>query len=210
VQAVRRGLRLPVVRLRALGLVLGREEHRQDVEPGDAVDQGVVGLGQDREPPVPEPLDQPHLPQRLLTVQVRGEDARGERLQLVLGARLRQRGRADVETQVEVLVVDPLRPALAEGHVRQFLAVARHHREPRLHVIDELVVRGRVALEDHHGPDVHGLVGVLQVEERSVQRGQSGGGHSSYLSCGSGAKSVLMAYPGDGRLVWDPWLPRRS
>ena len=40
------------------------EQHGHDVDPGDPVDERVVGLGQQREAVVGEPLDQPQLPQR--------------------------------------------------------------------------------------------------------------------------------------------------
>ena len=53
------------------------------------------------------------------------------RLSCVVAARLRQRGVADVEVDVEMRVVDPHRPALSQRHERQTLAVAGHQVQPR-------------------------------------------------------------------------------
>ena len=100
--------------------------------------------------PALEALDQPHLPQRLVAVERLRETRAARRFSSRSPPGRGQRGRAHVEADVEVLVVGPLRPALAERHVRQPLPVARHHRQARLDVLDEVVVGRRVALEDHH------------------------------------------------------------
>ena len=60
--------------------------------PGDAVDEGVVALADDREAVVVEALDQPQLPERLAAVELLGEDPRGQVPQLLLGARRPERG----------------------------------------------------------------------------------------------------------------------
>ena len=110
----------------------------------------------------------------LCAVQALREQPPGEPLQRGVVGRLRQRGVADVVVGVEVRVVGPHRPALAERDVGEPLAVARHEVQARLDVLDELRVRRRRALEDHHRRDVHvrGRV-VLEVQERRVQRGQA-------------------------------------
>src|SRR5436190_2566369 len=93
---------------------LGRcvEQHGDDVHARDPVDERVMGLGQDGEAATLEPLDQPQLPERLVPVERLGEDTPRERLELVLGAGGGEGRRAHVVAQVEVRVVDPLRPAL--------------------------------------------------------------------------------------------------
>ena len=73
----------------------------REVDAGDAVDQRMVGLGDQREAVALEALDQPHLPQRLRAVEALGEDPRGQAQELVLGAGLGQRGVADVVLEVE-------------------------------------------------------------------------------------------------------------
>ena len=120
-------------------------------------------------------------------------------------AGLRQRGVADVVARVEVRVVGPHRPALPERHVREALAVARHEVQAADDVVDELLRRRRLALEDHHRRDVHvrGRV-VLQVQERRVERRQAVGvGHR--LDCrgfggarqcrGPGARDQVESQP---------------
>ncbi len=70
------------------GYRLEVEEHGPDVDPGDPVDGGVMGLGQQGEAVALQPLHQPHLPERLGAVELLREDARGEPFQLCLPARL--------------------------------------------------------------------------------------------------------------------------
>ena len=162
----------------------GVEQDGRDVHAGDPVDERVVGLGDQREAPARHALHEPDLPQRLGAVQALGEEPTGELLQRRLIRRPRQRGVADVVARVEVRVVGPHRPALAERDVGQPLAVARHQVQPAEHVIDQLLRRRRLALEDHHRRDVHvrGRV-VLEMQERRVQRGQAVGvGHCSIVA----------------------------
>ena len=163
------------------GLGRGVEQHRHDVHAGDAVDERVVGLRQHREAVALEPVDQPDLPERLVAVELLGEDASGEVLELLLRARSRQRGGAHVVAQVQVGVVDPPRPALAERHERQALAVARHQPEAALDGLEQLVVGRRRPFEDHHAGHVHVGGAVLQMEERRVEPCQSIRGHGPRL-----------------------------
>ena len=65
--------------------------------------------------PPSTPLDQPDLPDRLAAVQALREDPRRERSQLLLAARGREGGVADVVVEVQVGVVDPDGAALARG-----------------------------------------------------------------------------------------------
>ena len=99
--------------------------------PAIAVDQRVVGLGDQREAAALEPLDEPRLPQRLRAVQPLRVDARGQRAQLLLRARLRQRRVAHVVLEVEARVVDPDRPAGLQRRERELVPVARHEVQPR-------------------------------------------------------------------------------
>jgi hypothetical protein len=146
------------------------EQHRHQVHAGDAVHERVVVLGDQREAPALEALHEPGLPQRLGAVERLGVDAGGERPQLVLGARLGERGVADVELEVEARVVHPQRPAALQGRERELLAVARDEVQPRADVVDERLEGRRRAFEDEHGPDVHVRGGALLREERRVHR----------------------------------------
>jgi hypothetical protein len=102
-----------------------------------------------------EPFDEPDLPQRFRAVELLREHAAGEVLQLLLAAGRRQRCGAHVVPEVEVGVVDPDRPPLAERHEAQLLAEARHQREPSLDVPEQLVIRRGLAREDRHAGNVH-------------------------------------------------------
>jgi hypothetical protein len=116
----------------------------------------VVGLRQHGEAVAAvEALDNPHLPERLVPVEALAEDAAREAPELLLGARLGEGRVADVVAQVEVRVVDPARPALAERDERELLAVARHEVQARPDPLDHLVDVRRLAVERHDGSHVH-------------------------------------------------------
>jgi hypothetical protein len=70
-----------------------------------------------------------------------------------------------VIAKVQVRVVDPLRAALPERDVGELLPVARHQMQALLDVLDELVVVGRAATEQHCSGDVHVRRAVLEVKE---------------------------------------------
>ena len=84
-----------------------------------------------------------------------------------------QRGVAHVVARVEVRVVDPHRAPLAERHVRELLAVARHEMQARLDRVDELLVAGRLSLEDQHRRHVHVRAAALEVQEAGIEGGQA-------------------------------------
>ena len=70
-------------------------------------------------------------------------------------------------------VVDPHRPALLIGHEDELLPVARDLVQPGVDRVDEVVIGGRVALEDEDPGDVHVGAVVLQVQECGIERGQA-------------------------------------
>ncbi len=130
----------------------------------------MVGLRDDGEAIAAQPLDEPELPERLVAVEPLREDAAGERLERLLVSGLGQRGVADVVVGVEVRVVHPHGPSLAEGNEREPLAIARDEMQPALHVLGEFAQRGRWAGEDHDGRNVHMRRPVgLEVQERRVE-----------------------------------------
>ncbi len=83
------------------------EQDADDVDSGDAVDERVVRLRDDREAVSSKPLHDPQLPQRLVAVEALREHPAGQVSQLLLAAGHRQRGHAHVVAEVEVGVVDP-------------------------------------------------------------------------------------------------------
>ena len=170
----RRRPRHPVaIRLDRLRHRLHVEEDRGDVDAGDAVDEGVVGLGDQREAVLLEALDQPELPERLRAVERLREEASRDVAQLLLRARRRQRRVADVVGEVEVGVVDPEGPAGLDRREGQLLAEARHQVQAAATCVEEVLVVGRRALEDQDRPHVHVRARGLVREERGVDRAQS-------------------------------------
>ena len=144
------------------------EQHGHQIDAGGSVHQRVVRLGDQREAAALEPLHEPRLPQRLGAVQTLGVDARGQRPQLLLRARLRQRRVAHVVLEVEVAIVDPDRPAGLQRRERELMAVARDEVQPRPDLGEEVVVGRSGAFEDQHRSDVHVAVGPLLRQERGV------------------------------------------
>jgi hypothetical protein len=143
-----------------------------DLERRDAVDHGLVGLGDDRGLVLLQALDQVDLPQRAGVVERARHQARDQVVQLRLVARFGQGAPANVVGDVEVGVVDPHGACDASGDVHDLLPVARHEAEALLDEVDELVVvEARLGPSEHRHPaDVHRRLGVLQVQERGVQR----------------------------------------
>src|SRR5204862_2643368 len=117
-------------------------------------------------------VDEPHLPQGLGAVEALREDPRGEDPQLLLGAGWRQRRVANVVIHVELRVVDPHWPTLAEGDEAELLAEPGDEVQPRRDVVAKLVVTGRRALEQRRRGDVHLGRSLLHVEERGVEPGK--------------------------------------
>ena len=160
-----------------LGLGLQVEEHREELGPGHPVHGGVVHLGDEADPVVGQPLDDPHLPQRLRPVELVAGDVPGQVGQLAQPARAGDRGQPHVVVDVEVGVVDPDRVAQPEGHLDQ---PAPEHRCPGdaggdglLHPL-EGVAPGNGGRVQHHG---HGHLHVegrgLEVEEAGIEPAES-------------------------------------
>ena len=83
------------------------DEDVADVDRADAVDEAVVGLGDDGEAVLGEALDEVDLPQRAGAVERARLDAGDELLELLVGAGTRQGAAPHVVAHVEVPVVDP-------------------------------------------------------------------------------------------------------
>ena len=136
----------------------------------------MVGFRDDREASLTEPLNDPHLPERLAAVEFLRHQASDQALELPLVAGARQMGVTHVVGEIEAPVVDPHRLAERRGRL-EALAVAREAVETRLHqapdVLDvdsTLRRRERSALEDRGGADMHVAVAVLDLEEAVVER----------------------------------------
>ena len=101
----------------------------EQIEGRDAVGDGVMCLGEHREPVAVHTLDEPHLQQRLPAVELLRHDACSERFQLLVVSGVRDGRVPDVVAQVEVRVVRPHRAA-DERHPCEPLAMARHEVQP--------------------------------------------------------------------------------
>ena len=129
-----------------------------------------MNLGEQRPPALPEPLDHPDLPQRLVAIQVLGEDPGRGPAQLVVVARGRERGVPQVVGEVEVRVLHPYRATQPERHEADLLPIAGYERKlARDHVLESLK-RGRGTFEDADTADVHRVRRSLDVQERRVHR----------------------------------------
>ena len=166
----RDGLRPPVVVHRLARLGVDVEDHLAEVDGGDAVDQHLVGLGEDREPALLQPLDQVDLPERAVPVELARHDPGGQLAELVHRPRARQRRAAYVVGQVEVVVVHPHRAGQPAGDGADPLAVARHERDAVGDQPDQAVVVEPVGrrLEDLEGRVVHGRARRLGDQEGHV------------------------------------------
>jgi hypothetical protein len=141
------------------------EKHRRDVHARHAVDQRVVGLGDQGEAVVLEALHEPDLPERLRPVEPLREDTADELAQLRIGPGPGEGGMADVVVEVEARIVDPERPAHLEARVGEPLSVTRHEPEARRDVGAQLLPRWGRSFEHDDGSHVHVRGPLLLVQE---------------------------------------------
>jgi hypothetical protein len=153
--------------------------HRgHQVDARHSIDHAVVHLGDHREAVVLEPVDEPHLPERAVTIELLRHDATGQPLEAPDVAGHGQARMAHVIVEVEPGVVDPHRMR-EERHPRELLAKPRvplqrafRHRADALDV-DAAVLRAQgLRVEDADRADVHVDVGVLEGEKSGVQSRQ--------------------------------------
>ena len=138
--------------------LLGRvEQDGADVDRGDAVDQRVVHLGQERDAlAAGHALDDPELPQRARAIQAPRELLSDQLAQLLGAARRRQRGTAHVPAEVELVVVDPDRVGHTRRRRLQALAVARDEVQALADTLeDPRMLEPGPRLEHEHPADAH-------------------------------------------------------
>jgi hypothetical protein len=171
--AGRRPLRLPGL-FGANDLVFGLdvEEEHADVGRRDSVRHRVVGLVDDPEAVVLEPVGQPQLPERLGSVQRRRQVGPDQLVELRVGPGGGQSDVPDVPGDVEVGVIHPHRRPQMEGRNGEPLAQPREQVQAAADVGDEVLVAGRAALADHDRPDRHVAVRFLVGQEGRVERRQ--------------------------------------
>ncbi len=139
----------------------GRWRHVQEQggehTTGAAVEQAVVELHQHADATVDEPVQIPHLPQRVPTIELSAHDRRHGRGRLTRTARSPDRGAVDVSAQVEGEIVDPHCAIETERDLLQLPGELRHQRQPPCDAAIERVEpeRGRSArIHDRQTTDV--------------------------------------------------------
>ena len=163
--------------------------------PGRTVDRGVVHLREDGELVVLEAFDDVGLPQRLVAVERSTDGAGDHRVELGRPARRRHGDVADMEVEVEVGVIGPVRMVETERHLDQATAQRDVVVDGSLHAGAVLVVRveRRVVgpIEDEDAAHVTETATGLQVEETGVESGElreCHGGLSTVGTEGSGSR----------------------
>ncbi len=139
------------------------EHDGHQVGGGDTVDHAVMDLREQRPALALQALDRPQLPQRLVAVEVLGEDAGGHLAQLLLASGLGDGGVAQVVVEAEVRIVDPHGRPDGERNGADLLAVAGHEAELAGDHRAELIERRWRPLEDADAADVHRRGVVLHV-----------------------------------------------
>ena len=123
-----------------------------------------------------QPLDQVHLPQRAVQVELVAVQARDEDSQLALAARMRQRGVAHVVLEIDIVNFAHQGNARSEqGTLDQFQVPGRRDRVRLAHALQLLpqVVGRRVIgqRELEQAAHVHGRVARLQREPCGIEWG---------------------------------------
>ena len=102
---------------------LGVEHDREEIGPRHAVDHAVVHFRHERPVAAVETVDHPHLPQRLVPVELLRHHSADEIAELTIAPGRRERAVPEVVAEVEVRIVDPQRPAELQRHEPHLLAV---------------------------------------------------------------------------------------
>ena len=166
----------PIIRRNIPAIRIGVQQDREDLGAGHSVDGGVVQLGEGRHPAILETLDQIQLPERAGTIQRSCVDPRHQLRQLSAIARRWHGDVTDVEIEIELGVLDPVRVIEAEGNGHEFAAKRREQVDPagdeRSERLEVESIRGRGRVQDDHAGDVTVLGRRLEVEEAGVESGE--------------------------------------
>jgi hypothetical protein len=162
---------------------LPRRRHRfqivdlpQHLRTGDAVDDAVVHLGEDRHAPAFESFEKTELPERSVASQGLACVVADEFFELLLAARLGQRGADDVAGELDACV-DPRRMVEAERELDETATKAwKRDQAPHelgAHRIEIVAARNRRWIDDGHADPMHVLGRRFHVQESGVHAGQS-------------------------------------
>ena len=192
----------PVRGLRWIGHQV--EQDAEELRPGHAVDRGVVHLGDECDLAVFERLDDPHLPQGPVTVQLPAGDIGRKVGELAHPPRRGQSGPPQVVVDIELGVIHPEGMPQPQGHLHQPALKDGHQGDPvDDHLADAakgVAVGNGGGVEDRHHGHVHVKGGRLHVEETRIEPRQSFRTHR--LSLVTGASSH---FGGNRPPVTSPW-----
>jgi hypothetical protein len=144
-------------------------EHHGEIHAGDAVDHGVVHLPDHRGIAVGAAVDHDQLPERMLAVEHPRERPAADLREHTVVTRRRQRHLRHVIADVEGRVVLPGRMRHREEREHHLLAVPGQQVQTVFQGPHQRAER-EAALVDHGPAHVHGLSGLLRVEEGGVDR----------------------------------------
>ena len=151
------------------------EQDLAEAGAGDAVDDRVVHLGQRRDAAALDALDEPELPERSGAVELVGHQPADQLVELLAATRRGHTDPAQVEVDVELVVLDEPGPVQAERTADDPPPQLRHLRQPlddQLAHPVEAEVRGLGGVADSNGSDVHVPARRLGVPERRVDARQ--------------------------------------
>src|SRR5690242_13964887 len=131
----------------------------------------MMNAGDHRHPFAFQPVDQIDVPERLVAIHQRREEATRQLNQLRLRAGRVELYAKDVMLDVEVRIKLPRRMAEAERVGRYVLPVTRQKVQSGADVFDKLVKRD-FALKDADAADVHRRFLLLEIQEGRVQRAE--------------------------------------
>ncbi|MDT4856059.1 hypothetical protein FQZ97_904350 [compost metagenome] len=147
---------------------------------GGTVGSGMVGLGQDGETAlgntlhIVQPLDHVHLPWRAGEIHRPGMDARYQDAELSPVAWLGQGEMADMEVDVEQIVLDPVWVSQAEWHLHDLPTERRRSIEPAFDMTydipetEALPLHGRLVVDVDHRA-VRCRMRTIHVEEHGIE-----------------------------------------
>jgi hypothetical protein len=173
--------RLPIVcRDHNPGLRGRVQDGANDLRAGNAVDGGMVHLGNQREGALGqagnsvEALDEIEFPERPRAIQPAGKQVGGHCHQLCPAPGGDQPAPGQVQVEVEIGIIHPARMRQAERHLHQPLPEDTRAIQARRNVRPERLEAetcGRVRSVQHvHAAHMHGAVFRFEVDERRVQR----------------------------------------
>ncbi len=162
---------------RGASLLAQVEQLRHKLHAGHTVDDGMVDLGDQTDPATFDPLDDVHLPRRLIRIERMAHDLGHQGGQLGVTSGSGQRHPMKVVIEVEVGIIDPPWMIEPEGDGHEASTEGDESRDTiGQHVSDRLervTTRRRVGVEDAGICHFHGCDRRLRVDEHRIEAAHS-------------------------------------